>query len=131
MTYLKFKEKRDAFSEDKDSFWLKLLVKVLSLIIPSANPDFDSLYGFVETWYIEYDEQEEKDGTIREVGRDSYGRIIVKDPDDRNYGYWTDVNGGINDYIEKMNAEYITQEEFESVWNEELVKVNIKDYARS
>ena len=64
-----------------------------------------------------------KNGTVREVGRDVYGRIIVKDPDERNYDFWNDINMGLNDFIEQMHTEYISKEEFEFVWNEELVKV--------
>ena len=110
------------------SFFVKLLIKLIRIIIPEENPDFRQSYHLVETWYIEYDETCENDGVCREVGRDTYGRVIVKDPDDRNYGYWTDVYGGINDYIEHMHAEYISKEEFEAVWNEELVRVDKKSY---
>jgi hypothetical protein len=35
---------------------------------------------------------------------------------------------GINDFIEQMHAEFINKEEFESVWNEELVRVDKKSY---
>ena len=86
------------------------------------------MYSLVETWYIEYDEIDEQDGAYREVGRDAYGRIIVKDPDERNSGFWSDTNMGLNDYIKQMHAEYISKEEFEAVWNEELVRVDKKSY---
>ena len=128
MKYLIFVVDRELHAESKKSFWKDFLWKILSFIFPRANPDFDDLYSFVETWYIEYDETCEEDGTVREIGRDAYGRIIVKDPDDRNYGYWNDTNMGINDFIEKMHAEFINKEEFESVWNEELVRVDKKSY---
>ena len=124
MKYLKFVEKRKIKKEHQKSILGNLLWKIISLFIPTANPDFDNLYLEVETWYIEYDETYKEDGTVREVGRDTYGRIIVKDPDDRNYGFWNDTNMGINDFIEQMHAEFITKEEFESAWNEELVKID-------
>jgi hypothetical protein len=130
MKYLKFVEESVIHTDSNESFWEKLLWIILSLIFPDSNPDFSQLYGYVETWYIEYDETDEKDGTLREVGRDTYGRIIVKDPDERNYGYWNDTNFGINDFIEQMHAEFISKEEFESVWNEELVRVDKKDYRK-
>ena len=130
MKYLKFVEESVIHTDSNESFWEKLLWIILSLIFPDPNPDFSQLYGYVETWYIEYDETDEKDGTLREVGRDTYGRIIVKDPDERNYGYWNDTNMGINDFIEQMHAEFISKEEFESVWNEELVRVDKKDYRK-
>ena len=129
MKYLKFVGETRTNKEAEKSFWIDLLCSFLSFIIPKANPDFDYLYDFVETWYIEYDETCEEDGTLREVGRDTYGRIIVKDPDKRNYGFWNDTNMGINDFIEQMHAEFISKEEFESVWNEELVRVD-KDFYR-
>ena len=65
-----------------------------------------------------------EDGTVREVGRDTFGRIIVKDPDERNYGFWNDTNMGLNDFIMHKHAEYISQEEFESAWSEKLVKID-------
>lgn len=124
MKYLKFICVANINAEHKDSFFRNLLWKILVFFIPEANPDFDHLYDFVETWYIEYDETSENDGVCREVGRDAFGRIIIKTPDDRNYGYWNDTNMGIGDFIEQMHAEFISQEEFESAWNEELVRVD-------
>ena len=126
MKYLKFNYNLGPIPEY--SFFVKLLIKLIRIIIPEENPDFGELSELVETWYIEYDEKYEEDGTIREVGRDAYGRIIVKDPDDRNYGCWNDTNMGLNDFIEQMHAEYISKEEFEAVWNEELVRVDKKSY---
>ena len=126
MKYLRFKY--DLGPIPKYSFLEKILIKLVEIVIPKANPDFEESYHYVETWYIEYDEKYEEDGTIREVGRDAYGRIIVKDPDDRNYGCWNDTNMGLNDFIEQMHAEYISKEEFEAVWNEELVRVDKKSY---
>ncbi len=124
MKYLKFLEKRVSNTEEKDSFLYKLLRKAISFIFSNPNPDFDHLYCLVETWYIEYDETCEKDGTVREVGRDTFGRIIVKDPDERNYGFWNDTNMGLNDFIMHKHAEYISQEEFESASSEKLVKID-------
>ena len=128
MKYLKFIEKKTSNAEEKESFLINLLRKILEFLLPQANPDFDHLYLLVETWYIEYDEIDEQDGAYREVGRDAYGRIIVKDPDERNSGFWSDTNMGINDYIKQMHAEYISKEEFEAVWNEELVRADKKSY---
>ena len=125
MKYLKFNYNLGPIEY---SFLEKVLVQLIRLIFPDPNPDFSQLYGYIETWYIEYDETCEEDGTVREIGRDAYGRIIVKDPDNRNYGYWNDTNMGINDFIEQMHAEFISKEEFESVWNEELVRVDKKSY---
>jgi hypothetical protein len=128
MKYLKFNHNIGSVLEEP--FVVRILYKIKSIMCPWDNPDFGDLYLLVETWYIEYDETEEMDGTLREVGRDTYGRIIVKDPDERNYGYWNDTNMGINDFIEQMHAEFISKEEFESVWNEELVRVDKKDYRK-
>ena len=46
--------------------------------------------------------------------------IVEKAPDNRNYGFWNDTNMNINDFINQKSAEFISKEEFESVWNEEL-----------
>ena len=126
MKYLKFKYNIGSVLEE--SFFERVLFSFLRIIFWGDNPDFRGLYSLVDTWYIEYDETYEEDGTIREVGRDAYGRIIVKDPDKRNYGFWNDTNMGLNDFIEQMHAEYISKEEFEAVWNEELVRVDKKSY---
>lgn len=124
MKYLRFNYNLGAIPEY--SFFEKILIKIVRIVIPEENPDFRESYHFVETWYIEYDETSENDGVCREVGRDAFGRIIIKTPDDRNYGYWNDTNMGIGDFIEQMHAEFISQEEFESAWNEELVRVDRK-----
>ena len=124
MKYLRFKF--DLGPIPKYSFFEKILIKLMEIVIPKANPDFEESYHYVETWYIEYDETCENDGVCREIGRDVLGRIIFKTPDDRNYGFWADYNGGLNDYIEEMHAEFISQEEFESTWNEKLVRVDKK-----
>ena len=130
MKYLRFKEKVKSSPKSKEIFWWNLLWKILALVFPKANPDYDHLYSFVETWYIEYDETCENDGTVREVGKDTFGRIIVKAPDNRNYGFWNDTNMNINDFINHKSAEFISKEEFESVWNEELVRVDKRDFNR-
>ena len=129
MKYLKFKD--NIGSVLVESFFERVLSKFLRIISFWDNPDFGELSELVETWYIEYDEKYEEDGTIREVGRDAYGRIIVKDPDERNYGCWNDTNMGLNDFIEQMHAEYISTEEVEAVWNDELVKVKKKFYRKN
>ncbi|SEW08964.1 hypothetical protein SAMN04487850_1575 [Prevotella aff. ruminicola Tc2-24] len=126
MKYLKFKYNIGSVLDE--SFFERVLSKFLRIIFFWEDPDFGELYSLVETWYIEYDEIDEQDGAYREVGRDAYGRIIVKDPDERNSGFWSDTNMGLNDYIKQMHAEYISKEEFEAVWNEELVKVDKKSY---
>jgi hypothetical protein len=124
MTYLKFKYSKTTNQKGKKSFFSRALWKLLSFILPVANPDFECLYDLVGTWYIEYNETYSIDGTNREVGKDVKGRVIVKAPDDKNYGFWNDTNMGLKDFIETFNAERISKDEFEAVWNEELVKID-------
>ena len=57
-----------------------------------------------------------------------FKQLTDPNPDERNYGFWNDTNMGLNDFIEQMHAEYISKEEFEAVWNEELVRVDKKSY---
>lgn len=43
-------------------------------------------------------------------------KIIVKMPDDRNYGYWLDTNCELEDF-KKMGINMITEKEFNDLWN--------------
>lgn len=52
----------------------------------------------------------------REIGFAKDGRIIVKMPDDRNYGYWLDTNCELEDF-KKMGINMITEKEFNDLWN--------------
>lgn len=54
----------------------------------------------------------------REIGIDSAGKTIIKMPDDRNYGYWTDNNLLLGDFKSHFNAIEFETEEFSRLWNQ-------------
>jgi len=58
MKYLKFKMPSEEGKESsKTSALEKILAWLLEKFIPKANPDFDAKYDDVETWFVEYDEE--------------------------------------------------------------------------
>ena len=86
MKYLKFKIPSEEGKEStKTSALEKILVWLLEKFIPKANPDFDTKYDDVETWFIEYDE--ENDYANREIGLNKDGHVIVLGPFQNNLGY--------------------------------------------
>lgn len=97
----------------KRSLWCRLLHKMIAPL--SANPDFDDKIEDVTLWFIEYDDVVNHIAN-REIGFAKDGRIIVKMPDDRNYGYWLDTNCELEDF-KKMGINMITEKEFNDLWN--------------
>lgn len=92
---LKWSSEKKQNNKTKRSLWCRLLHK---MIVPlSANPDFDDKIEDVTLWFIEYDDVVNHIAN-REIGFAKDGRIIVKMPDDRNYGYWLDTNCELEDF---------------------------------
>ena len=50
----------------KDTLWEKIINKLLTHLVPKANPTLEENLYYVKEWYIEYDDVEEY--TNREVG---------------------------------------------------------------
>lgn len=118
--YIKFKVRKSASqSEDKPMNWVKKnlrkFVKTLTTIIPTANPDFDDKIDDVNEWLIEIDE--ETGEPKRELGVDSKGQTIAIMPFNRNYGYWTDLNLNLDDFVDDFNATRIESKEFNNRWD--------------
>ena len=118
--YLKFKDVKGTNSDDKPKTWLtktfeKSVIKVLTTIIPKANPDFEDKIGDVDEWLIEINEETET--PEREIGINNQGRTIMIMPFGRNYGYWTDNNLKLNDFIETFQATLIVDKEFNERWD--------------
>lgn len=86
---LKWSLEKKQNNKTKRSLWCRLLHKMIAPL--SANPDFDDKIEDVTLWFIEYDDVVNHIAN-REIGFAKDGRIIVKMPDDRNYGYWLDTN---------------------------------------
>jgi len=117
MKYLNFKVPSEEGKESsKTSALEKILVWILEKFIPKANPDFDTKYDDVETWFIEYDE--ENDYTNREIGLDKDGHVIVLGPFQSNLGYWVDNDFTLQNYEDHFDVQYIDKAVFEELWRE-------------
>ena len=117
MKYLKFKIPSEEGKEStKTSALEKILAWLLEKFIPKANPDFDAKYDDVETWFIEYDE--ENDYTNREIGLDKDGHVIVLGPFQSNLGYWVDNDFSLQNYEDYFDVQYIDKAVFEELWRE-------------
>lgn len=106
----------------KDTFWEKItnkllthLVKLLTHLVPKANPTLEENLDYVKEWYIEYDDVEEY--TNREVGVAENGLVVFKAPFEENLGYWCDNDMTMDDY-RNLNIHAISKETFEKLWNE-------------
>ena len=91
-------------------------MRIISKIIPIANPDFEDKIGYVYKWYLEYDDIN-YDEVLREIGLNANGEIILKMPDKRNLGFWMDTNLKFKDFKDKFDIEMITEQEFNDLWN--------------
>jgi len=95
---------------------LKVIVmKSLEWIIPKANPDYDNKINLVRWWLLEIDP--ETGLPLREIGLDSHAEPILKMPFKNNYGYWTDNELVLKDFIERFGAEKVDKSYFESHWS--------------
>lgn len=92
-----------------------VITKILTSVLPKANPDFDHLIDSVEYWKIEFDTRENV--AWKEIGFDIDDRSIVAMPFGNNYGFWCDSQLTLEDY-ENLNSTPISPEEFENDWTE-------------
>ena len=106
----------EGMESSKTSALEKILAWLLEKFIPKANPDFDAKYDDVETWFIEYDE--ENDYTSREIGLDKDEHVIVVGPFQENLGYWVDNDLTLQNYEEHFDVQYIDKAVFEKLWME-------------
>lgn len=94
----------------------RALAKLLSLIIPRANPDFEGLYSQVSTWWVEVDKENEQQAW-REIGFNSSGQPIVAGPWGRNYGFWLDTNMDLDRFKSHFRCTELERAEFDRVWS--------------
>lgn len=87
----------------------KMVIWVLTRIIPKANPDFEQDYDNVKKWWLEI---EEKGLPVREIGFDKNGEEIVIGPIDGNFGMVTDSPMMFDN---EPNVKQI-EDEFQIVW---------------
>lgn len=86
--------------------------RVLSAVLPQANPDFEGLYNDVRTWWIEVDEGSGL--PEREIGLNAEGRPVVAAPFRENLGFWTDSDM----FFQPKDYRCIESCAFEAKWKE-------------
>ena len=118
------KESKETKSTFKDYF---MMIPIFFLIIIGLIVElFEKIFSInqyliddvdsVDTWYIEFDDQE-YNVAIREVGLDKDGRYAVVAPYKDYLGFWCDEDFGFDFYNTIVGVEEISKEEFEQVWN--------------
>lgn len=131
MLYFKFKCK--SFSgnlslrKKKKTLWEMLAERLYKMLL--ANPDFDDKLRYVAQWYLEYDE--EYNSSWREIGLDINQKIIVKMPDERNYGFWLDTNCTIEDFDKDFGIQMVTEQEFNNLWNSVCYDWETKEFKQT
>lgn len=117
MIYFKFYKKpitgAESLQKAKKSLLRKIVRKISNKFL--SNPDFEAKLQDVIQWYLEYDENNNE--PWREIGLDSNNQIIVKMPDERNYGFWIDTNLTIEDFKNRFGIQKVTEKEFNDLWN--------------
>ena len=112
--YLKINfEQESDLQKSETNIFLKFLEKLTSTVIPKANPDFDNKISKIETWLIEFDED---DIPIREIGINSQDEPIMIMPWRNNYGFWVDNDFNYIDIKENFNFQNIDETEFKNYW---------------
>jgi len=124
LTYLKFDNLKNKTTAPKNRFKkiiLEVFIKVISIIIPKANLDFEHLIDKVDFWKIEFNLRENI--TEREIGFDNKGVSIIAMPMGNNYGFWTDNNLTMEDY-DLFKPTVIRSSEFDVDWKRFAMKFN-------
>ena len=85
-----------------------LFARVLSKVLPSANPDFGPEYRSLSYWYLEITDSK----PTREIGFDWHGEPIVLVPFRANYGVWTDSPVS----LDPSDYQSVTRSTFEAAW---------------
>ena len=86
------------------------VARLLKLVLPAANPDFERAYENVLRWWVDIDAAGVPQ---RELGFDASGKAIVAGPIGENRGFWTDSNMVFD--IAKYKA--LSSDEFELAWS--------------
>lgn len=127
MLYFKFNEKIEnpEFINYEPTFKERILValfsplKLLLWLDEKLTPPKDCFptdVFSVDTWYIEYDEQE-YNIAVREIGLDKDGRYAIMAPFKDSNFFWWDEDCDFAFYKNTFDIQMITKEEFEHVWN--------------
>jgi hypothetical protein len=108
--YIQFEAPRHLAPNKKRNIFFRAITRIL----PMANPDVDRRIDDVKTWLVECDLA--TGVPEREIGLDAGGKVIVKMPNRRNYGYWTDNNLLLEDFRSHFTTSPIAQEKFNAYW---------------
>jgi hypothetical protein len=93
-----------------------LASKILTKLIPKANPDFDEQIQNVKEWILEVDDE---DGMpMREVGLDDKGNAIMIMPWKENYGFWSDSLFSVDNLATSYAITFSNKAEFDKLWEE-------------
>lgn len=94
---------------EPNPLWANVLGRFAKLVLPNANPDYDGKYEKISAWLVEVDDEGE---VAREIALDESGAPLFSGPDERNYGFWTDVDGA-GAYLADQGVDSIAESEFE------------------
>lgn len=92
----------------------KVVIAILTTLIPKANPDYEVEISNVKTWLVEIEEETGIPG--REIGLDADGNPILKMPHKNNYGFWIDNNLLLEDFMSLFKAQKIDKAIFDTNW---------------
>lgn len=92
-----------------------IIARMLLRVMPRANPDFDTVYEKVTTWWLEIDNN---NVVQREIAFDSSGMPVAAAPLGENFGVFTDLDSapdGLGTEVEPSIFEN-TWLQFERKW---------------
>lgn len=94
---------------------MNLIERFLLFILPRSNPDFDDKIDLVSQWLLEF--EDENSVPTREIGIGFDGKVLMKMPYNKNYGYWSDNNLTYNDFKSSFNVKIIKKDFFIEKWD--------------
>lgn len=117
MTYIEFESPfYKSGKVRKLSFFKKLTINFLSMVLPEANPNYEGRFDDVFKWLIEFDGKGKL--ITREIGIDEEGNVVMKMPFEKNYGFWLDTNAKMEYFNDNFHTEKINKAKFELKWKE-------------
>lgn len=95
-----------------------LVERVLSKLIPAANPNFDSSdYACVRRWWIEVDPSSHR--PEREIDFDAQDEPIIAGPLGPNLGFWTDSDMT----FDPATHTPVADDNFEQAWTQAVHQI--------
>lgn len=117
MIYVKITMDKDLKdSSEKVKKKKSFLVRILSMFIPIANPDYEDKIDLVSDWLLEF--ETESSTPNREIGLSSQNKVLMKMPYKNNYGYWCDNNLIYKDFKKSFTTVVINKSLFDDKWKE-------------